>query len=311
MKTNLLIIAALTLLSFSSAEAQLYSANSTANTVTDFNILTGTQTVVVKSNEGLNVPTGLAVIGNDLFVANSGTGTISEFNAVTGTLINAEVASGFSSIAEMAVTGNTLLVVNAAGFDVSKLTVSGTSVTLNSSDFISTPRYSYPNGIAISGNTVYVDGAASNSVSTYNLTTGAVITNNLISSNLNNPIALLVDGSDLFVANDGNNEISEYTLSGALVKLNFISTSAPFGLTASSDGNDLFVGNNNTGVVSEYSASTGALITSDLMTVSRPTQLLYVPSSTPEPKSWALALLVLAAIAGLHIQRSSAPGATC
>ena len=57
---------------------------------------------------GLNVPVGLAVIGNTLFEANEGNlnlnnGTVGKYDATTGAAINANFITGLSSPAGIAV----------------------------------------------------------------------------------------------------------------------------------------------------------------------------------------------------------------
>ena len=43
---------------------------------------------------GLDVSTGIAVSGSDLFVANNASGTIAEYDATTGTMVNAALVMG-------------------------------------------------------------------------------------------------------------------------------------------------------------------------------------------------------------------------
>jgi DNA-binding beta-propeller fold protein YncE len=86
-----------------------------------------------------------------------------------------------------------------------------------------------PIGLAVSGNTLYVSGAALGSVGKYNATTGAAINANFITG-LNDPfgLALSADGTALLVSN--GSMVSEYNATtGAAINANFIRKCCKFG----------------------------------------------------------------------------------
>jgi hypothetical protein len=77
------------------------------------------------------------------------------------------------------------------------------------------------------------------------------------------PEGIALSGSDLFVANNGNGTIGEYTTSGATVNAALISgLSSPFGIALS--GSDLFVSNDFAGTIGEYTTS-GATVNAALI----------------------------------------------
>jgi len=88
-------------------------------------------------------------------------------------------------------------------------------------------------------------------VGEYNATTGAAINASLITG-LSEAEGVALSGSDLFVAEQGNNTIGEYSAAtGAAINASFITgLGAPAGLALS--GNDLFVANQS-GTVAPWS----------------------------------------------------------
>jgi DNA-binding beta-propeller fold protein YncE len=114
---------------------------------------------------------------------------------------------------------------------------------------------------------------------------------------LNNPADIAVSGSNLFVTNQGNGTIGEYTTSGATVNASLITgLSGPGGIAVS--GSNLFVANYNAGTIGEYTIS-GATVNASLITgLSNPDGIVIVP--VPEPGT---GLLVMAGLLGLAMVR--------
>jgi DNA-binding beta-propeller fold protein YncE len=72
---------------------------------------------------------------------------------------------------------------------------------------------------------------------------------------LDSPYGLAVVGTDIFVANFGNNTVGEYTTSGATINASLITgLSMPIGLAVTGNGN-LLVLNATSGTVGEYTLS--------------------------------------------------------
>jgi hypothetical protein len=129
---------------------------------------------------------------------------------------------------------------------------------------------SEPEGLVLSGNTLFVSSGEANggSVGTYNATTGAPINPNFITSGVNGPAGLALSGNTLFVSNEFGDNISTYdATTGATIAAPFITGLAyPYALALS--GNNLYVSQDYsaTNWVGEYNASTGATINAQLFT---------------------------------------------
>jgi PEP-CTERM motif len=81
------------------------------------------------------------------------------------------------------------------------------------------PLSSFPGGIAISGNSLFV--VSSNSIGEYT-TSGATVNASLITG-LDIPTGIAVWGNALYVVNEGNGTVGEYTTSGGTVNASLIS----------------------------------------------------------------------------------------
>jgi hypothetical protein len=138
-----------------------------------------------------------------------------------------------------------------------------------------------PEGIAVSGNDLFVgNGTTSGYVSEYT-TSGAAVNTNLISG-LNYPTFITILGDDLFVANAGSGTIGEYTLSGATVNATLITgVRYPIGLAVS--GTNLFVVNELNGTIGEYTTS-GATVNANLISGLNIAQCIAIsPVPSPPP----------------------------
>ncbi len=131
----------------------------------------------------------------------------------------------------------------------------------------------YADGVAISGNNLFVTNAQTNVVAEYNLSTGALINANFIAG-LNYPWGLAITGNTLFVSNALGNTIGAYNAStGAVINARLITgLSYPEGLAIS--GNTLYVANESGNWVGAFNAATGAAINAGFVTgLSGPTGL--------------------------------------
>ena len=77
----------------------------------EYNATTGA-TINANFITGLELSSGLALSGNNLFVANYARGTVGEYNATTGAAINANLIAGLSNLVGLALSGNNLFVAN-------------------------------------------------------------------------------------------------------------------------------------------------------------------------------------------------------
>jgi hypothetical protein len=134
---------------------------------------------------------------------------------------------------------------------------------------------SEPEGLALSGNNLFVAQEDNNTVGEYNATTGAAINASFITG-VSIPAGLAVSGNNLFVASQSGTvagTVAEYNATtGALINANFIiagfspgsTTNGPYALAVS--GNNLFVANYESSTVGEYNATTGAAINTSFIT---------------------------------------------
>src|SRR5437763_1612542 len=94
------------------ARGQIYVTNEGTNSIGEYNATSGT-TINASLISGLNIPTGIALVGGNLFVAKQGNNTIGEYNATTGAAVNsAFLSSGLNAPTGIAVFGGNLFVVN-------------------------------------------------------------------------------------------------------------------------------------------------------------------------------------------------------
>jgi PEP-CTERM motif-containing protein len=123
------------------------------------------------------------------------------------------------------------------------------------------------------------------------------------------PIGLAVSGKNLFVTNNNNNTVSEYSLSGAnnsiATRNNSFSIATPLNnpIGLAVNGNDLLVGNFNTGKVQAYSIAGGGSVDNSFTTISgvtNPEQIAIVP----EPSSLGLVSLSLGLCGLLVLDRN-------
>ncbi len=118
---------------------------------------------------GLDAPTGIALLGSDLFVGNFGNGTVGEYT-LSGATINASLISGLDE-PFVAASGSYLYVANEASNTVGKYKLSGAPV--NSSLVTGLDG---PTGISVSGSDLFVTNEGGDTVGEFNTTTGAAAT---------------------------------------------------------------------------------------------------------------------------------------
>ena len=210
----------------------IYRPNQSNGSIGLYNASTGAA-INTSLISGLNSPRGIAVSDSNLYVANRNGFTVQNYNATTGAVIySTSVGYGPESIA---VSGNKLYVTNDGSGITNYGTVAlhnATTGVLTSSNFIS--GFTNTQGIALSGNNLYVGSATGNTIGLYNATTGATINANFISG-LNQPFGITVSDSNLYVANNSNGTIGLYNATtGAVINSRFITgLSGPSGIAIS------------------------------------------------------------------------------
>jgi hypothetical protein len=202
----------------------LWVTNRAGNSVTEINPATGAWVKTFRGSDyGFNSPTAIVRLGSDLFVANQA-GSVSELRASDGAPIRSISGSqfGFVDPIALAVTGHTLLVLNAGG-------PSATPTTAGSISELD----------AVTGKFIRQVAGASFA--------------------LDEPSALTVAGPDVFVADEGNNSVTEVTVAGGkLVRVINQDLSAPDGITVA--GGRVWVADSKGDAATEIDATTGGVI---------------------------------------------------
>jgi hypothetical protein len=151
-----------------------------------------TSGATVKANliTGLTYPIKMAVSGQNLFVANQYTGTlgpgsITEYDATTGAVVNSSLITGLNEPNDIEVDGSDLYVLSGGDYDASD-------------GFIGE----------------YTLGATRGTIQSSTKT---------LISGIDNGISMALEGSDLFVVNDEQNYVSEYSTSGSTINSRLIS----------------------------------------------------------------------------------------
>jgi putative pyrroloquinoline-quinone binding quinoprotein len=213
-------------------------------------------------------PSGLAFNGGDLWVSNLDGNSVTEINPTSGALIDTFDDSSYQFNQPTAITssGADLFVANAGG-SVTELQASNGALVR----VISGSQFDFADPVAIDavGDTIIVLSAGEPNAATpvpasiteIDAATGdLVLTNSKSNLALDDPTALTVLNGDIFVADEGNNSVTEASV--ATDKLVRVITNpglgAPDGI-ASGDGNVWAVDSGPSGVT-EIDAATGAVI---------------------------------------------------
>jgi len=288
--------------------AQLYVGDEGANTghiaEYDQNIGGSLNGTLVSGLAG--APTGIAVAGNNLYVTNTSNFTIGEYNATTGATMNTSFITTAGSQAPhgLLVSGNTLYVSN--GNVIS--TYNATTGNVINANFI-TSGLATPEGMVIVGNTLYVADAASNTIDTFDATTGLETGSSFISG-LDRPISLALDGNVLFVTNAFAGTVGAYNVTtGNPIGANgasFITVPGEaWGLAVS--GNNLYVSDVLSQTVGLYSAIDGSTINANFISTSGYGPQGLAVAAVPEPSSATLLTLAIPSLLGIAWRRRSRP----
>jgi hypothetical protein len=218
----------------------LYVANATNNTITEYAANTTAVLRTIPAANGINGPAALAIDGSEnLYVANYTGNTVTEY--APGSIVPLRtIATGVSGpfgLAINALTG-TVFVANLTANDITAYTTASglaPAVTFTGTDFAdATPLTTPETPIGIDSNArIYAanNAAAPASITTYTLANGAAPTTDLITSDVNLPLAVALDNTNnLYVANQvgtinphgtitvyaGGGQVNTRTLGGTL-----------------------------------------------------------------------------------------------
>jgi hypothetical protein len=226
------------------------------------------------SGSEFDSPSGLAFGAGNLWVTNLDGNSVTEIDPSSGAWLNTFSGSSYDFDQPTAIlsVGADLFVTNAGG-SVTELQASNGSAVrvISGSQF----DFSDPVAIAASGATVIVlsagdpsaDPAVRASITEIDAITGdLVLTESASKYGFDDPMALTVTGGDLFVANNGNNSVTEANIAtGTLVRILTTSIGSPDGIAAG-DGHVWVVDSqdpqccSSDGAVTEIEATTGAVL---------------------------------------------------
>jgi sugar lactone lactonase YvrE len=240
---------------------------------------------------GVSGAVGLALDGDGhLFVSSNFSG-IGEYT-LSGEAINASIIAQGSQAIACDGNGHLFVAVNGgASGRVDEYSTSGALIQQGLISGLGLPTsLTYDgNGHLFVGTINEAFGTGGGTVGEYTIT-GATVNANLISSGINYPLSIALDGlGDMFIADIDGNAVREYTTSGTPINSTFISTVwNPGGVAFDSAGN-LFV-TSDAGLASdgigEYSPSGQAIDASFITTDLHPSRIVI--DSTPEPASLAI-----------------------
>lgn len=265
-----------------SSSAFVYISNTSANTLTGFNVAGGTP---AKLNTSLpfpgNGPLGLVATGKLLYVANSGSGTISgfSFNASTGALQILPdspyfAAPGVSQLALCPGNGGPtaprfIYAVADSGVLGFNLTSTGQLTPLPGSPF---PAGSQPSAVLTDSacNFVFVANKGSNTISVLSVNSSTGFLTAVPGSPFpagGAPVALAMGNNLLFAANSGSNNVSVYQINAGSGSGGFLTPAGGSPFAAGSLPSalvylsaTLYVADSGAGEVSAFAvSSTGAL----------------------------------------------------
>lgn len=114
-----------------------------------------------------------------------------------------------------------------------------------------------------SAQTLFVGTESGGKVMSYNVATGSV-TNNSLVSGFTNIYSLTTSSDTLYVGDIGNSKTGAYGFNGSTINATLVSGYKPIGLSVS--GTTLLVGNYQAGTISSFNATTGTSITHPLIT---------------------------------------------
>ena len=262
----------------------------------------------ISSAASFNVLQGITSDGTNLYLADSGNSTIRKIVIATGAVTTLAGKAGFSGYGDgigsaasfynpqgITTDGTNLYVTDASNSTIRQIviatgavtTLAGSAGVIGSSDGTGlAARFYYPQGITTDGKNLYVADSLNNTIRKVVIATGAVTTltgiagfsgyadGTGLAATLSYPTDVTTDGTNLYVADSGNNTIRKIviatgavtTLAGSVLSsgsVDGISSAASFkmpqGITT--DGTNLYVADSESGTIRKIVIATGAVIT--------------------------------------------------
>lgn len=188
----------------------IYTSSYGGGVINTYNATTGA--LITNNFISISSPTGKRIIGSTLYTTVYGGGRISTYNSSTGALINSNYITGLASPSDLTINtaNNYLYVVNAgtSSVGVYNASDSSTATTINTS-FIT--GLSSPFSIVYFDNILYISCMGTNTIATYNATTGALI-NASFGTGLSGVWYIAANDTHLFAANQGSTRVSRFVL---------------------------------------------------------------------------------------------------
>ena len=277
-------IAAMFVGAVATASGQIFVTNYGNGSVRKYDLDTGSvinETFV----SGLTNPQGLVVINGYLFAANDNIGRVGKYDAATGVAINTSFIGGLSTVKGLATADGYLFLSSSSALK---------KFDANTGELLATVETGIGSlwALAVSDGSIFA--TKGDRVIKYDAETLSPI-NSYFITGLTQAAGIAVSGSDLYVANSGNNTIGKYdTATGSAIDSTFISGGAlsqPASL-AYHDGR-LYVVNQSSTSLAIYNADTGSLMDAAFISglTSATGMTIY---AVPEPSTWAAIIGLLA-----------------
>jgi WD40 repeat protein len=210
-----------------------------------------------------------------IYVAVLGSGVVGEYDEVTGQVINANFITGLNSPNQLLISDETLYITNAGGSVGKYDAKTGAAI---SASFITGANFE-PDGLAVSGDHLFVGNEIDGTVGEYNAKTGEVINVSFVKGlgmdGIGTSIGLGVGppsvlggpgllGDSLFVVDSLKNKVFIYSAATGKLSYSFTGAGTPFGIAFF--GQKLLLADYTVNTISEYQAWTGETINANFIT---------------------------------------------
>lgn len=239
-------------------------------------------------------PTGIAMVGKNLYVSDTGGSIIRKVDKVTGVITTfagkmansgfvdgSNLESRFSFPRGITTDGKDIFVADTGNCSIRKIeiatgnvtTLAGSAGLSGTTDGVGTSaRFYYPHGISTDGTNLFVADTGSSTIRKIVIATGEVTT--LTESVFNNPEGITADNNKLYVADTGSSTIRTVDINSGLVTIFAGSVmsqgvadgtgtkarfDSPFGITT--DGTNLFIADTANHSIRKVEIATGVVTT--------------------------------------------------
>jgi DNA-binding beta-propeller fold protein YncE len=225
----------------------------------------------VLTGNSMSGPTGVAVVGSQVWVSNSSTSTISRFTTAGGTAGSPLTGNGLSSPYAIAVVGTQVWVENAGANSISRFNFDGTSA----GSAITGNGLNLPKGLAVIGSQVWASNDGDSLVPRFT-TSGASAGTALSGNGLNSPRTAALIGTQAWVPDGGTDQISFFTTAGAATGTPLSGNGLSFPECVLAVGTQVWVSNGTGNSISMFNTDESAIGTQTDPSLNNPHQMALV-----------------------------------